>query len=818
MRKTIILLLTTLFFNYTFSQNCDTDNWNWWSNNSQDNWTFVSADQGTVDWMGSIWTGPSRNLLSINRILMSEDYTPRNGWVLIYKDFGCSGGLNNPYFILYNKYRGKLRLFMLLYNQNFGNGGIATIRWANGNKTTALLTHGPGISRANLNYHKETPISTDVFTSTTDKISNSFYSDKWFAADFDVAFDHLTPTTASDYQLSIDVSAIENSYVKMSGNLEWITEPYSPNVSSTDIKTGTQEGKPFKDYLTDARKITKNIPSESDLKKIFGDQKNTLLDYQVNTSASLGNTKISERYQFIMEQLEEGDDFTNFLTGISRYAPVVGKYLDVAIGVFDFFSSKPNAGPQQVVVMPTITHGTISLTGTIRTEKGVEPIVIGLPGTNQTNDAYKTYYNCPLGVVGLEKEPQLSIRKWREPRKYYSSLKTRDANSWYVLGTRTTYDNYKSIKIDDDLKIAINAKADVEVVDIKAALCGKIRHRASDSKPAYWFTTSFTDNDFYSLSINGGSNQKLPNLDKYKWTAYLNDNFYQLTSMDKDGFAEFSTPFIDIQNFKGTSFTVREETDVYLKIFVTLKAKDAEVESTPIVFSAKYSLSEPLTEIDNIDKPFPFTVAQIRYLDIQNNSSNITMLTSSNISSGTYKNWSISNDGATLIDAKNGNVALNAYNEVILNPGFSATPAGSYSINISSEDELNIIQNNFTDLSSMVTYYFEDCNTAVNKVAKIENDYNYIGLIKEAQDLRLKEFNPIVFPNPTNGLVNVSKLNGDINSLTNIEVFDSMGKRILLTNTSLDMYTIDLQEQKEGLYIVKVSQSQKQKIFKVIKK
>lgn len=815
MRKIIILLLTTLFFNYTFSQNCDTDNWNWWSNNSQDNWTFVSADQGPVNWMGSIWTGPSRNLLSINRILMSEDYTPRNGWVLIYKDFGCSGGINNPYFILYNKYRGKLRLFMLLYKQNFGNGGIATLRWANGNKTTALLTHGSGISRANLNYHKGNPISTDVFTSTTDKISNSFYSDKWFVADFDVAFDHLTPTTASDYQLSIDVSAIESSTVEMSGNLEWITEPYSPNISSTNIKTGTQNGNPFKEYLTNARKITKNIPSESDLRKIFGDQKNTLLDYQVNTSASFGNTKISERYQFIMEQLAEGDDFTNFLTGISRYAPVVGKYLDVAIGAFDFFSSKPNAGPQQVVVMPTITHGTISLTGTIRTEKPVEPIVIGLPGTNQTNAAYKPYYNCPLGVVGLEKEPQLSIRKWSEARKYYSLLKTRDANSWYVVRTSTAYDKYKSIKIDDDLKIAINAKADVELVEIKAALCGRIRKTVDGENPSYLLTTSFTDNEFY----NPSTNKKMSNPYRYfKWTNFLNDNFYQLTSMDKDGFAEFSTPFIDIQNFKGTSFTVREETDVYLKIFVTLKAKDAEVESTPIVFSAKYSLSEPLTEVDNIDKPFPFTEAQIRYLDIQNNSSNITMLTSSNISSGTYKNWGISNDGATLIDAKNGNVTLNAYNEVILNPGFSATPTSNYSVNISSEDELNIIQNNFTDPSSMVTYYFEDCNTAVNKVARIENDYNYIGLVKEAQDLHLKEFNPVVFPNPTNGLVNVSKLNGDTNSLTNIEVFDSMGKRILLTSTSLDIYTVDLQEHKEGLYIVKVSQSQKQKIFKVIKK
>ena len=51
--------------------------------------------------------------LDIDDINMGEDYSPTEGWVLLKKDFGCSGGgIDYPYFILYNKYRGVIRLFM----------------------------------------------------------------------------------------------------------------------------------------------------------------------------------------------------------------------------------------------------------------------------------------------------------------------------------------------------------------------------------------------------------------------------------------------------------------------------------------------------------------------------------------------------------------------------------------------------------------------------------------------------------------------------------------------------------------------------------
>jgi hypothetical protein len=786
--------------------NCITNNWNWWSDNTQNNWTFKSAEKNEVDWMGSIWTGPSRNLLSVNRIIMSEDYTPRNGWVLLYKDFGCNGGSDHPYFILHNKYRGKLRLFMLLYNFNFGNGGVATLRWTDGNKTTSLLTHSSGISRANHNYHERTPISSDVSTSA----SNSYYSDKWFVADFDVAFDHLTPITERDYQLSIDVSAIEKTEVEMTGTLDWITEPYSPNVSSSNIIETTSEGKTVKDYLTDAKKITKNIPSESDLKKVFGDNKQTLVDYQSNTNISFGNSIISERYQLKMEQLSEGSGFSNFLTGVSKYGPVVGQYIDVAIGVFDFLSSKPNAGPQQVVVMPTVTHGSVSLSGTLTTQMPIDIITMGLPGTIQSNDLYKPYYNCPLGVIGLEKEPSLSIRKWTESAIFYSMTKKRDDNSEYVLRTSTGKNNYKSIRIDDDIKIALNALANAEVISVKAALCGRIRGKVSDNtKPAYPFTIADTYKEFYKFP----DNYKVSNPYIFKWTKYLDDNFYHLTSIDGDGFAEFSTPFVDIQNFKGVSFTVREETDVYLQIFATLKTNNTEASSSPIVFSAKYMLTEPLAEADNIDTPYPFSQAQLSDLDILDNSSNKTVLNESYISSGTYKNWDISTKGNIVADAKKENVAINAYNKIVLSPGFSATPTGNYSVSIGIIKESMVIPSNYNDISNLVTTYFSDCISSSLKSASLVNENSYATLIKDAEN----SINPNIYPNPTSGIINIEGLPLNAERMTEIHVFDIMGKVVFSDNTSSTNYRFDLSNQNRGIYMVKLSNGSNFKMFKIIK-
>lgn len=44
-----------------------------------------------------------------------KNYEPNNGWTLIQRDFGEPGRfINHPYFILYNRYTGILRIFVAI--------------------------------------------------------------------------------------------------------------------------------------------------------------------------------------------------------------------------------------------------------------------------------------------------------------------------------------------------------------------------------------------------------------------------------------------------------------------------------------------------------------------------------------------------------------------------------------------------------------------------------------------------------------------------------------------------------------------------------
>ena len=54
-----------------------------------------------------------------------KDFLPGpDGWELIKKDFGSEGfgQVNNPYYVLYNKYRGLIRIFVARGDQTFFNG------------------------------------------------------------------------------------------------------------------------------------------------------------------------------------------------------------------------------------------------------------------------------------------------------------------------------------------------------------------------------------------------------------------------------------------------------------------------------------------------------------------------------------------------------------------------------------------------------------------------------------------------------------------------------------------------------------------------
>lgn len=814
-----LVILTTLFYvNNIYCQNCsDTCNWDW-TDQSDINWKFVKSGGGEQD-MFYFLSATYKNVPELDKIYENEDYTPENGWVLLHKNFGCEAGINYPYFILYNRYKSKIRLFVYLYDPDFANpneGGMVTLRWHNDTeKTTSMLTHTNKISKANSYYHKGSySVYDDIGTVFLEDEDDSWWPGYFCMADFNVAFDHLTPTEVSatvnpgDYELFFKLRTLEESNIELSGNFDFITQSYSGNISTGDIVDDPDSQDPdVKMYLNNAKKITKSIPSETDLKKIFDDTKQDVITYESNTNTTFGDTKISEKYKVSMENLatgNDGDKFMNFLMGTAKYAPAVSGAIDVALGVFDFFSDKSNKTTIQTVkIYPSISKGNLSMTGKISTGHNGLPITLELPGTPHYDPDQTPYYDCPLGLIGLEETPisnvkTVNLKVFEQPY----------CDEWCNhINATVFYREYKSVSIVNDLKIALNKSVNVEIKQLKAALycessSGILNREHWPHEPECCSTLGY-------MSIN-------PILHN------LNHGFYLLNSVN-DSLAVYSTPFVDVVNFKNTSILCGVNSKVYIKLLAILETNDPNVSETPIVYVHSYEITENNVDYQTCSEPdllynyiYPFTRSQLEFVDISE-SEYLTTITQPWIFTGIYENWKLLTDGSVDVSPF-GQVNFKGYNNIVLKPGFSAESSqGTFIASI--ENAGRVIDSEFTPINNIVTEYFEgmDCSCTVNQ-QKSANDNNYFNeLIDEARLSAAKHYGPTVYPTPTNDIISIDNILIDESGYADFQIFNSNGMLIQKGVISNDHYNLSLFEYPSGLYLIKIGYGDQVKTFKIIK-
>ncbi|GEM_PF-6413163 len=145
-----------------------------------------------------------------------KDYEPDEGWVLIQRDFGTATlGTTHPYFILYNKYSGILRLFIALagdYEEGNYSDALVTLEFQNTNRRTAILEH----------YTKDFARSAlDRFDNTITRleVSNEFSNDQpfwWQHADFVMNYDPCT--CESEAFLKFNVRLVNDATLNFSLN------------------------------------------------------------------------------------------------------------------------------------------------------------------------------------------------------------------------------------------------------------------------------------------------------------------------------------------------------------------------------------------------------------------------------------------------------------------------------------------------------------------------------------------------------------------------------------------------------------------------
>lgn len=375
-----------------------------------------------------------------------RDMYPSDGWELIKKDFGYedNGTPSVPaasrlYLILYNKYRGTLRVFFCRADQAPYNGAKVTLTFDNSTASlTSLLDYAAEVHALNdFPFYKLTnvPQISQVSPILTSPLV-------WFYADFPLMYDPCTCFYQS--LVNVNLSLTNTESIVLSGNLNGtiITQGHSDD-GSTDY--GVSE---TKDQTLGTTRFAKLVTAFNGVDAFKSTSSGIATTINVN-----GNGNIVTGLDNLTNS-NTGMKGSNFLkTGLS-YIP----YLGDAISLWDAIvgGGKSAPGPQQVEILPLSVNLGVNISGSLSGSYPISGSVFRTPGSDVTNapDYVYPYYNEVLGVINLLKRPQIQILQYDRPSSYPSP----------GGNVKETY-----IKLSEPLQFVLNPASEVNIVEIKGS-------------------------------------------------------------------------------------------------------------------------------------------------------------------------------------------------------------------------------------------------------------------------------------------------------------------------------------------------------------
>ncbi|MCE2958807.1 MAG: T9SS type A sorting domain-containing protein [Bacteroidota bacterium] len=371
MKKFVVISFLCFLFSTVNAQVCPTQNngpdtWDWRS----PTYTFYLkganylATNGVVP-MPSPWYGGSGLNPNVNKFYQQNprDFEPTDGWELVQRQFGSPTNLiDHPYFILYNKYSGILRIFVAIstvVGQN--NSAVITLTYPRNGKRTAVLellspngyvnaltefdNQIPTINQAN-DYHLTLPY--------------------WLHADFVMNYDPCT-CNVNNNQLYFNVSLVSNSTLSFELSGQAIQ-----NMDNLGRKGSGKQG--FSTVVEDLKDIVDGGVS-------------------FHSSAKSGLDMLAEVFPSV--NYAENPVY-NIIPGVGAAVGIVSKLIGV-------FTDKPNE------VEPLVFDINLkSKNGSINTSNPHAPILVDNPGSQVALQALVNYKNV-MGVFTLLEPPKLNV-------------------------------------------------------------------------------------------------------------------------------------------------------------------------------------------------------------------------------------------------------------------------------------------------------------------------------------------------------------------------------------------------------------------------
>lgn len=202
-------------------------NWDWTTQSWTVHFSNANGTVGTISTLNPFYDGGQKVYGNTNQ--QEADIFPKNGWMLVSRDFGTATEANAyPFFVLYNKYRGILRVGVLRTVDVQSSYQQISLNFSNATSTTLpqlfkFASDSPDFASANAN-------------TTFQQSAITFAGvQEWMIADFNV---QGYSAAISDFAaINISVSEITQSDIQLTGNinLDGTAQPQAAGTSTIGV-------------------------------------------------------------------------------------------------------------------------------------------------------------------------------------------------------------------------------------------------------------------------------------------------------------------------------------------------------------------------------------------------------------------------------------------------------------------------------------------------------------------------------------------------------------------------------------------------------
>jgi hypothetical protein len=528
-----------------------------------------------------------RTQIFINQWALNNriDNLPEDGWELIHQDFGYTDNgmprgvsptpgekVGYPHLILYNRYRGQLRVFVNIggISGNTAKIRLEFVRDDNFIQTSLLdMAYATEIQPLNAldDFRGENSQEKQARLSGWSQYIGNTAS--WYYADFAVKYDPCTCFKESKLYLELEI--VKSAKISLKGSINGeIIDKASQNDNNTINDGGSSYS--IGDIVNTSKQVAEKATQTYNSVSSFTNATIGRLEsyHSVGPNVSIAmKEEVEKNKEVAKASLNVLDQAINYVGGsVNTTSKILSAipYIGAAFSVLDFFtaggSSSSPSTPQKVSISPMAMNLTVNLEGEITSTEIQKTFTLWNPGSNIPNlnnvNYEYPYYNHTMGVMNLWKTPRI------ETHKYYH----------HTMGPN--YGVLYYTKILDDIEYVINPAAGLSMspsdLDISASL--------------------IIDFGKDELDCNAG-----PPIDGVTF-AYPYSEFFH---WDNERVA--STPFIPIGCIKEINpkfYTPCEsnnpETQIfpryYLKILAFLKRNDHNASKQKVIWEGVYKFNE----------------------------------------------------------------------------------------------------------------------------------------------------------------------------------------------------------------------------------